>query len=220
FIFQMNRRQKPVSLAALLLAVYDYGSHDVRSTISLVSNCPHPMEIKEHWVTTMGLGVPEFEDGQNSKLQAKRIYDLQEKKQSLQTLLSSRQKELRQVCLLEAELTGKLPCDFPLEVGEHPPILQHRSGKALNGTSKVEIDVTSGVKDNLGQRRQVKTGFSVAHCQSTESDKNALLNKRTVHRGCHTEGLLRLPAESQEHGGDSRRQAVTLAELDRAIEGP
>ncbi|KAK3512787.1 hypothetical protein QTP70_025298, partial [Hemibagrus guttatus] len=120
------------------------------------------------------------------------------------------------------ELTGKLPCDFPLEVGEHPPILQHRSGKALNGTSKVENGFIHSLqpKDNLGQRRQVKTGFSVAHCQSTESDKNALLNKRTVHRGCHTEGLLRLPAESQEHGGDSRRQAVTLAELDRAIEGP
>ncbi len=35
-----------------------------------------------------------------------------------------------------------------------------------------------------------------------------------------SEGLLCLPAQSQEHGGDSRRQAVTLGELDRAIEGP
>ncbi len=34
------------------------------------------------------------------------------------------------------------------------------------------------------------------------------------------EGLLCLPAQSQEHGGDSRRQAVTLGELDRAVEGP
>ena len=28
------------------------------------------------------------------------------------------------------------------------------------------------------------------------------------------------PAQSPEHGGDSRRQAVTLGELDRAVEGP
>lgn len=34
------------------------------------------------------------------------------------------------------------------------------------------------------------------------------------------EGLLFLPAQSQEHGGDSRRQAGTLGELDRAVEGP
>ena len=34
------------------------------------------------------------------------------------------------------------------------------------------------------------------------------------------EGLLCLPAQSQEHGGDSRRQAVTLGELDRTVEGP
>lgn len=33
------------------------------------------------------------------------------------------------------------------------------------------------------------------------------------------EGLLCLPAESQEHGGDFRRQAVTLGELDRPVEG-
>ncbi len=32
--------------------------------------------------------------------------------------------------------------------------------------------------------------------------------------------LLWLPAQSQEHRGDSRRQAVTLGELDRTVEGP
>jgi len=31
------------------------------------------------------------------------------------------------------------------------------------------------------------------------------------------EGFLCLPAQSQEHGGDSRRQAVTLGELDRSL---
>ena len=32
--------------------------------------------------------------------------------------------------------------------------------------------------------------------------------------------LMCLPAQSPEHGGDPRRQAVTLGELDRAVEGP
>ncbi len=34
------------------------------------------------------------------------------------------------------------------------------------------------------------------------------------------EDLLCLPAQSKEHGGNSRRHAVTLGELDRAVEGP
>eukprot|EP00064_Thunnus_orientalis_P024358 superscaffoldBa00010320_g24647 len=33
------------------------------------------------------------------------------------------------------------------------------------------------------------------------------------------EGLLCLPAQSQEHGGDIRRPAVTQGELDRAVDG-
>ena len=33
------------------------------------------------------------------------------------------------------------------------------------------------------------------------------------------EGLLCLPAQTQEHGGDTRRPAVTWGELDRAVEG-
>ncbi len=42
----------------------------------------------------------------------------------------------------------------------------------------------------------------------------------SISESINPEGLLYLPAQAQEHGGDSRRQAVTLGELNRAVEGP
>ncbi|KAK6321618.1 hypothetical protein J4Q44_G00085940 [Coregonus suidteri] len=63
------------------------------------------MEVKGRLITSMGVGAPD----QDSKLQAERISALQERKQLLEDLLSSRVGELRQVCLLEAVSSSFLP---------------------------------------------------------------------------------------------------------------
>ncbi|XP_032067144.1 coiled-coil domain-containing protein 120 [Thamnophis elegans] len=52
------------------------------------------------------------------RIRLERVQELLEKQKSLQQVLSLRLKELRRVCLLEAELTGKLPPEYPLEPGE------------------------------------------------------------------------------------------------------
>ncbi|CAL8355788.1 coiled-coil domain-containing protein 120 isoform X1 [Gadus morhua] len=129
------------------------------------------MEVKGQLISSMGLGAPELQGGPESKLQAERIASLQERKQLLEALLNSRVGELRHVCLQEAELTGKLSRGFPLEEGERPPLVQRRVG------SKSE--------DDSGLRKQ--RHFTGPLYRSTESDRNVLNNKRTMHRGCHTE---------------------------------
>lgn len=134
------------------------------------------MEGKGQLITSMGLGAPDVQGCQDGKLQADRLATLQQKKQALEALLSSRVGQLKQVCLQEAELTGKLPHVFPLEAGEKPPVVQRRAGLAPD--TKTE--------DEAAQRKQMKTIFTGALYRSSESDRN-LLNKRTVHRGCHTE---------------------------------
>lgn len=85
------------------------------------------MEVKGRLITAMGLGAPgkpyfhsflkvcmdvaqldslvmltDVQGCQDGKLQAERVSELQERKQSLQSLLNSRLGELRQVCLHEA----------------------------------------------------------------------------------------------------------------------
>ncbi|XP_023254824.1 coiled-coil domain-containing protein 120-like isoform X2 [Seriola lalandi dorsalis] len=135
------------------------------------------MEVKGHLITSMGLGAPDVQGSQDNKLQAERIAALQERKQALEALLSTRVGELKQVCLQEAELTGKLPRAFPLETGEKPPLVQRRAGLPPN--TKAE--------DEAAQRKQMKAIFTGALYRHSESDRNVPNSKRTVHRGCHTE---------------------------------
>ncbi|XP_007565680.1 coiled-coil domain-containing protein 120 isoform X2 [Poecilia formosa] len=156
------------------------------------------MEVKGHLITSMGLGTPDVQGCQDSKLQAERIAALQERKQTLEALLNARVGELKQVCLQEAELTGKLPRAFPLEVGEKPPLVQRRAG--LVPSTKAE--------DDSGQRKQMKAIFTGALCRHSESDRNGLNSKRTVHRGCHTEDTVisestSSMSDSTSHDNDS-----------------
>ncbi|XP_065097319.1 coiled-coil domain-containing protein 120 isoform X2 [Paramisgurnus dabryanus] len=171
------------------------------------------MEVRGHLITAMGLGT-DVQGCQDSKLQAERISELQERKQSLQSLLNSRLSELRQVCLHEAELTGKLPRDFPLEAGERAPFIQRRAGLAPYVTSKGE--------DDSGQRRQMKALFSGALRRSIESDKNMLHSKRTVHRGCHTEETVKSESSSMSDSTshDNEDSSPSVAPEHRSLSHP
>ncbi|KAG5275337.1 hypothetical protein AALO_G00146320 [Alosa alosa] len=133
--------------------------------------------------------------------------ELQERKQMLQTALSSRLGELRRVCLLEAELTGKLPRDFPLEPGERPPLIQRRAH--------------THTQDDPCQRRQMKTLFGGALCRSVESDKNTLQGKRTVHRGCHTEETLKSESSSMSDStSQDNESSPSVAPEQRSLSHP
>ncbi|XP_062491502.1 coiled-coil domain-containing protein 120 [Pezoporus occidentalis] len=51
---------------------------------------------------------------------AGRLQELRERQRGLRQALGLRLRELRRLCLQEAELTGKLPPEYPLEPGERP----------------------------------------------------------------------------------------------------
>ncbi|XP_037535215.1 coiled-coil domain-containing protein 120 [Nematolebias whitei] len=155
------------------------------------------MEVKGHLITSMGLGTPD-QGCQDSKLQAEKIAALQERKQTLEALLNARVGELKQVCLQEAELTGKLPRAFPLELGDKPPAVQRRAG--LVRSTKAE--------DDSAQKKQMKAIFTGALCRNSELDRNLTNSKRTVHRGCHTEDTVMSEStssmsDSTSHDNDS-----------------
>uniref|UniRef100_A0A4W5L5R7 FERM domain containing 4B n=1 Tax=Hucho hucho TaxID=62062 RepID=A0A4W5L5R7_9TELE len=57
-----------------------------------------------------------------------KISELKKKEQEIQDVLTQKTKELKKVCLLEAELTGKLPKEYPLSAGERPPHVRRRVG--------------------------------------------------------------------------------------------
>ncbi|XP_077140323.1 coiled-coil domain-containing protein 120 isoform X1 [Ranitomeya variabilis] len=62
----------------------------------------------------------------SSKQRAQLISDLGEKQRDLQESLRQKVHELRRLCLQEAELTGQVPPEYPLEYGERPPVITRK----------------------------------------------------------------------------------------------
>ncbi|XP_059190046.1 FERM domain-containing protein 4B [Centropristis striata] len=68
-------------------------------------------------------------DSEMSEEQKKeKLSELRKKEQEIQDILAKKTKELKKICLREAELTGKLPKEYPLSTGERPPHVRRRVG--------------------------------------------------------------------------------------------
>ncbi|XP_069785150.1 uncharacterized protein [Narcine bancroftii] len=78
-------------------------------------------------MTTGDLGTPGWQR-HRIVLQAKaeRRLELVRRRQRVEEVLRRKISELRELCLQEAELTGLLPKQYPLEVGEEPPTVSRR----------------------------------------------------------------------------------------------
>ncbi|KAM9133952.1 FERM domain-containing protein 4B isoform 1-T1 [Pangshura tecta] len=72
------------------------------------------------------------QDSEVSEEQKKeKITELKKKEKLLQEKLLQKVEELKKICLREAELTGKMPKEYPLSVGEKPPQVRRRVGTAF-----------------------------------------------------------------------------------------
>ncbi|XP_028260862.1 FERM domain-containing protein 4B isoform X2 [Parambassis ranga] len=71
-------------------------------------------------------------DSEVSEEQKKeKIAELKKKEKDLQDILTQKLEELKKICMREAELTGRLPKEYPLATGEKPPQLRRRVGTAF-----------------------------------------------------------------------------------------
>ncbi|XP_072290772.1 FERM domain-containing protein 4A isoform X6 [Eucyclogobius newberryi] len=56
---------------------------------------------------------------------------LRARQEALEETLKQRIEELKNICIKEAELTGKLPKEYPLDPGEEPPTIRRKIGTAF-----------------------------------------------------------------------------------------
>ncbi|XP_028601499.2 FERM domain-containing protein 4A isoform X10 [Podarcis muralis] len=74
-------------------------------------------------------GSQESDSSQSAKKDM--LAALKSRQEALEETLRQRLEELKKLCLREAELTGKLPREYPLDPGEEPPIVRRRIGTSF-----------------------------------------------------------------------------------------
>ncbi|KAM9410759.1 FERM domain-containing protein 4B isoform 1-T1 [Pholidichthys leucotaenia] len=67
----------------------------------------------------------------NEEQKKEKISELKKKEKELQDTLAKKIEELKKICMREAELTGKLPEEYPLAAGEKAPQVRRRVGTAF-----------------------------------------------------------------------------------------
>uniref|UniRef100_A0A4W4DSN6 Cytohesin Ubiquitin Protein Inducing domain-containing protein n=1 Tax=Electrophorus electricus TaxID=8005 RepID=A0A4W4DSN6_ELEEL len=67
----------------------------------------------------------------NDDQKKEKLSELRKKEKEIQGALNEKMAELKKICLREAELTGKLPKEYPMSVGEKPPGFRKRIGTAF-----------------------------------------------------------------------------------------
>ncbi|XP_066526361.1 FERM domain-containing protein 4B [Hoplias malabaricus] len=78
-------------------------------------------------LVSTGSADSEFSDEQKKE----KLSELRKKEREIQEILGQKMAELKTICLREAELTGKLPKEYPITSGEKPPGFRRRVGTAF-----------------------------------------------------------------------------------------
>ncbi|XP_076641663.1 stepping stone isoform X2 [Halictus rubicundus] len=90
-----------------------------------------------------------------------RLQWLRQRREALQEKLTQKNNELKNLCVEEAELTGVLPPEIPLEPGESPPVFRKRVGTAFSYPQNLinKLKTTEVEESTLELERQVQIGI-------------------------------------------------------------
>lgn len=106
-----------------------------------------------------GSGPTGTEEALTSRLQW-----LRQRRQALQEKLILKNNELKNLCIDEAELTGILPAEIPLEPGESPPSFRRRVGTTFTYPANLinKLKTTEAEECALESERQIQIGIAEA----------------------------------------------------------
>ncbi|XP_028302399.1 FERM domain-containing protein 4B isoform X4 [Gouania willdenowi] len=92
------------------------------------------IESKDHLIRASNgslISADSAESEVNEEQKKEKIAELKKKEKDLQDSLTKKLEELKKICMREAELTGRLPKEYPLATGEKAPPVRRRVGTAF-----------------------------------------------------------------------------------------
>ncbi|CAA9998038.1 unnamed protein product [Nesidiocoris tenuis] len=122
------------------------------------------------------------------------VASLQSKKEALEAKIRDKTSELRKLCIEEAELTGVLPVETPLEPGESPPQFRRRVGTAFTYPENLINKLRSKEDETLAALElecKIQIGIAEA-AKGLANDGTATKSVRRKHRILYDESQRRL----------------------------
>ncbi|XP_054279396.1 innate immunity activator protein [Macrosteles quadrilineatus] len=122
------------------------------------------------------------------------VASLQSRKDSLEAKIKEKNEELKALCIQEAELTGVLPLETPLEAGESPPVFRRRVGTSFTYPENLINKLKSKEEESLATLEleyNIQTGIAEA-ARSLANDGTVSKAARRKHRIVYQQSQRRL----------------------------
>ncbi|KAK0168620.1 hypothetical protein PV327_002398 [Microctonus hyperodae] len=99
---------------------------------------------------------------ESSTNSASRLQWLRQRREALQEKLIKKNNELKNLCIDEAELTGVLPPEIPLDPGESPPLFRRRVGTSFAYPQNLinKLKTSQAEESALELERQIQTAIA------------------------------------------------------------
>ncbi|XP_011497725.1 PREDICTED: uncharacterized protein LOC105362086 [Ceratosolen solmsi marchali] len=156
---------------------------------------------------TEGMSGPVTDESLSSRLQW-----LRQRREALNDKLTQKNNELKNLCIEEAELTGVLPPEIPLEPGENPPNFRKRVGTSFNYSQNLinKLKTNGAEESTLELERQVQINIAdAALVVLNDPSENKAVRRK--HRSIYQQSQRRLQELNaqlnfirQSHGGGAR----------------
>uniref|UniRef100_UPI00398EB5C1 LOW QUALITY PROTEIN: FERM domain-containing protein 4B-like n=1 Tax=Pristiophorus japonicus TaxID=55135 RepID=UPI00398EB5C1 len=120
-----------------------------------------------------------------------KLIELKQRQRALQDTLQQRMEELKKICLREAELTGKLPKEYPQTSGEELPHVRRRVGTAF----KLDDSLLQSEEDSYLQKLESKFGIQqkiVEAARKLANDPEVCKNVKKKRKQDYVEALKKL----------------------------
>uniref|UniRef100_A0A3B4GPR2 FERM domain-containing protein 4B-like n=1 Tax=Pundamilia nyererei TaxID=303518 RepID=A0A3B4GPR2_9CICH len=181
--------------------------------------------LKNNFITASnGSLVSTSADSEMSEEQKKeKLTELRKKEQEIQDILAKKTKELKKICLREAELTGKLPKEYPLSSGERPPQVRRRVGTAFKLDDLFPYNEQDPILRNLESRFALQQKIVEAAKKLANEPELCKTVKKKRRRNCldAMQKLQQIEDEMNQYRikkgkKPTQRSSVIIAELARS----